>query len=78
MLETGQTMQDAGFLYRQVCSTIKSENPLMAMSLSLLWKYVIITVDQCLYTNEGRYGALKNKFDENVAPGFFIVLKIVD
>lgn len=40
--------------------------PSVGHALSLLWKYLIITVDQCLDTQENRFNDLQSKFDNHV------------
>ena len=47
-----ETMVDASFLYRAVIAAVKAKNfdgaVDVAHSMSLLWKYVMILVDECL------------------------------
>ena len=61
---------DNNFLFRTLVSSIKASNfeaaSDVAHSLSLLWKYLVILTDECLYTQKQRYDNLKSKFDQNV------------
>ena len=63
-------MIDASFLYRAVISAVRAKNfdgsVDIAHSMSLLWKYVMILVDETLYRQQGNHKKLTEKFEEQV------------
>lgn len=58
-------MRDANFLMRTLTSAIKANkwDKEMSHALSLLWKYVVVIVDQCLHHQVTQYKHLEKKFD---------------
>lgn len=65
-----QVILDNNFLYRTLVSFVKSANfegaVDVAHSLSLLWKYLIVLTDECLYEQQQQYCNLHAKFDQSV------------
>ena len=58
---------DNNFLYRTVVSSVKAANfdgaEDVAHSLSLLWKYLVVLTDQCLFESIQSYDSLYANFD---------------
>ena len=64
-------MREANFLLRTLTSSLKAKNvhildDEVTHALSLIWKYVIVIVDQCLFTQETKFKRLEQKFDASV------------
>ena len=61
-------MMDASFLYRAVIATVRGKNfdgsVDVAHSMSLLWKYVMILVDETLYRHQEKHKKLSEKFED--------------
>ena len=61
---------DNNFLYRTVVSSVKAASfdgaSDVAHSMSLLWKYLVLLTDECLYEQKQRYDSLFGKFDLSV------------
>ena len=61
---------DANFLYRTVVSFVKSVGfegaSDVCHSLSLLWKYLVLLTDQCIFEQKKRFDKLHSKFESNV------------
>ena len=54
---------------RTLTSSIKANGAIedkMSHALSLVWKYVVLIVDQCLHGQENKYLEMKNRFDERI------------
>ena len=45
-------MYDACFLYRTVVNSVVGDSAVLAHSLSLLWKYLMVVMDQLLYEKQ--------------------------
>lgn len=54
---------------RALAGSIKANGDIedsVAHALSIVWKYVVVTVDQCLHSSTQKYEKLWTKFDTNI------------
>ena len=68
-IDPSTCMREANFTMRALSSSIKANGEIddsVSHALSLVWKYVVLTVDQCLHSQELKYSNLKAKFDTTV------------
>ena len=59
-------MQEANFIVRALAGSIKANGDIqdsVSHVVSLVWKYVVITVDQCLNYQERRYSNLRSRYN---------------
>ena len=74
-----QVIIDNNFLYRTVVSSVKAAGyegaQDVAHSLSLLWKYLVVLTDQCLFEQKSRFDSLHAKFEQSVEEKVAIEIK---
>ena len=62
-------MQEANFLMRTLITSIKANGQIedsVSHAISLIWKFVVVNVDQILDNNHKKYKHVLKKFDANV------------
>ena len=65
-----KVIHDISFIYRTVVNTVRSCNfegaKDISHSLSLVWKYLVVLIDQCLYQKQKVFDTLNSKFNREV------------
>jgi len=59
---------------RTLATAIKANGEIedqVSHSLSLIWKFVVVTVDQCLTSQDNKYKYLRRKFEHEVELSVF-------
>ena len=62
-------MREANFLMRTLITSIKANGQIedsVSHAISLIWKYVVVNMDQILDNNHKKYKHVLKKFDANV------------
>ena len=68
-LDANEQMGEANFLMRTLISSIKANGQIedsVSHAMSLIWKFVVVNVDQILQNNHDSYKHVIKKFDANV------------